>query len=271
MVYVQRRPALLPGRLAEDPANFSDIPGFFMAHELAHQWWGQGVAPASYRGRWLSEAWAQYSAALWVRHREGEGAFRDMLDRMARWARRHDDDGPVDLGVRLGHLKQDRRIQRAIVLNKGAWVLHMLRELLGDPAFFAGARTFLDEHRYGKATTRDLRAALEEAGGRDLEPYFERWIYGTGLPTLRWTSGTRKTPDGYETTVQVQPEDLPGPLPLELSLETRGDRTVRRVVLEPAGGSWTIVTPDPVRGVHIDENRGILAERKKVRRLPEPR
>jgi len=144
----------------------------------------------------------------------------------------------------------------------------MLRELLGDPASYSGTRAFLDEHRYGKATTRDLRAALEEAGGRDLEPYFDRWIYGTGLPTLLWTSGTRKTPEGYETTVQVQPEDLPGPLPLELSLETRGDRTVRRVVLEPAGGSWTIVTPDPVRGVHIDENRGILAERKKVRRLP---
>jgi hypothetical protein len=205
-----------------------------------------------------------------VRHREGEGAFRNMLDRMARWARRHDDDGPIDLGMRLGHLQQDRRIRRAIIYDKGAWVLHMLRELLGDPAFYSGTRAFLDEHRYGKATTRDLRAALEEASGRDLEPYFDRWIYGTGLPTLRWTSGTRKTPEGYETTVQVQPEDLPGPLPLELSLETRGDRTVRRVVLEPAGGSWTIVTPDPVRGVHIDENRGILAERKKVRRLPRP-
>ena len=70
--------------------------------------------------------------------------------------------------------------------------------------------------------------------------------------------------------MQVQPGNLPGPLPLELSLETRGDRTVRRVVLEPAGGSSTIVTPDPVRGVHIDDNGGILAERKKVRRLPRP-
>jgi hypothetical protein len=269
LVYVQKRPRLLVRPLAEDPANFSDIPGFFQAHEFAHQWWGQGVAPASYRDQWLSEAWAQYSAALWVRHREGEGAFRKMMSRMARWARRYDEDGPIDLGRRLGHLKRDDRIHRAIVYDKGAWVLHMLRGLLGDAAFFAGARTFLEEHRYGQANTEDLRAALEAAGGGDLEPYFERWIYGTGLPRMRWTSDTQKTPHGYETTVQVQPEDLPGPLPLEVSLETGGDRTIRRVVLEPAGSTWRIRTPDRVHDVRIDESHEILAEWDEVDRLPD--
>ena len=60
LVYVQRRPLLLRDRLADDPASFPNQPDFFLAHELAHQWWGQGTAPASYRERWLSEAWAQY-------------------------------------------------------------------------------------------------------------------------------------------------------------------------------------------------------------------
>ena len=268
LIYLQKRPAILGARaLPDDPANFSDMPDFFLAHELAHQWWGQGVAPASYRDQWLSEAWAQYASALWVRHRKGEEAFLDMLERMARWAQRHDDEGPIHLGQRLGHLKRDRRIQRALVYNKGALVLHMLRQILGDEAFFGGARSFLERHRYGTATTEDLRAVLEEAGGRDLEPYFERWIYGTGLPTLEWASRTEQTPNGFETTVQVQPRDLPAPLPLELSVRTSRDREVRRVILGPDGGSWTIVTSDPVRGVRINENRGILAVKKKVRRL----
>ena len=103
LVYLQVRPPALRSRsLPEDPSNFSDLPGFFLAHETAHQWWGEGMAPANYRERWLSEAWAQYSAALWLRERLGEGAFRGMMDRMARWATRFDSSGPIHLGQRLG-------------------------------------------------------------------------------------------------------------------------------------------------------------------------
>ena len=269
LVYVQRRPAALAAQpLPEDPANFSDMPDFFLAHEVAHQWWGQGVAPASYREQWLSEAWAQYSAALWVRHRKGEGAFRSMLDRMAKWARRYDESGPIHLGYRLGHLAGDLRIQRAVVYDKGACVLHMFRQVLGDEAFFGGARSFLERHRYAKATTADLRAAFEDASGLDLGPYFEGWIYDTGLPTLVWSARTGKTSGGHETTVTVQPRGLPGPLPLEISVRTDEGWNARRVVLNPAGSSWTFESPDPVRDVRINENRGILAETKRVRRLP---
>ena len=270
LVYLQKRPAMLMQAPPDDPANFSDMPNFFLAHELAHQWWGQGVAPASYRDQWLSEAWAQYASALWVRHKKGEDAFLDILGRMASWARRYDDSGPVHLGRRLGHLKRDGRIRRALVYDKGALVLHMLRQILGDEAFFGGARSFLERHRYAAATTEDLRAALEEAGGSDLEAHFEHWIYGTGIPTLEWASRTEQTQEGFETTVQVQPLGLPAPLPLEIAVRTNRDREIRRVMLGPDGGSWTILSRDPVRGVEINENRGILAKEKKVRRLKVP-
>jgi hypothetical protein len=173
LVVLMRRPPLMTGLpLPDDPASFVDKQDFYLAHEVAHQWWGQGVAPASYRDQWLSEAWAQYAATLWVRHGKGDAAFFDMLERMANWARRHDDEGPIHLGQRLGHLKRDLRIRRALVYNKGAWVLHMLRGLMGDEAFFGGARDFLERHRFGRATTEDLRTTLEEASGRNLAPYF---------------------------------------------------------------------------------------------------
>jgi aminopeptidase N len=260
LVYVQERPAALRGQaMAEDPANFSDVTDFFIAHELAHQWFGQGAAPAGYRERWLSEAWAQYAAALWIRHRQGESAFRDTMGRMAHWAMRHDDAGPIHLGQRLGALEGDSRLYRAVVYDKGAWVLHMLRGIVGDDAFFAGTRAFLEGHRYEKVVTADLREALERASGRDLRAYFERWVNETGLPRLSWSARTQKAQGGYETTIAMVARDAPGPLPVEIALSTSAGKEVHRVTLEPPSGSWTITSAEKPHGVSVNEDRGLLA------------
>jgi aminopeptidase N len=259
---------VLRGRgLPEDPSNFSDLPGFFLAHEAAHQWWGQGTAPANYRERWLSEAWAQYSAALWVRERLGEGSFRSMMDRMARWAVRFDGAGPIHLGQRLGHLGGDARVMRAVVYDKGAWVLHMLRGLVGDEAFFGGARAFLQEFRYAKAGTEDLRAALEAASGRDLRPYFDAWIYDTGLPVLVFSHRTERSGSGlFRTTVDVRAQGLPGPLPLQVAASSGEAAEVLRVVIEPRGGSWTIDTAWEPKRVTLNDDRALLARIERVGR-----
>jgi hypothetical protein len=260
MLYLQMRPPILRSRpLAEDPSNFSDVPGFFLAHETAHQWWGQGLAPANYRERWLSEAWAQYAAALWVRKRHGERTFQSMMDRMAAWAQRHDGVGPIHLGQRLGHLKGEPRYFRAVVYDKGAWVLHMLRGLVGDQAFFGGARAFLETHRYGKAGTEDLRAALEASSGQPLAAYFERWVYETGLPSLSWSSRTAAAGTGFRTTVKVAARGLPGPLPLQISVTAGAATETRTVRLESEGGVFTIDTSEAPRRIALNEDRGLLA------------
>ena len=261
MLYLQQRPPILRARpLPEDPSNFSDLPGYFLAHEAAHQWWGQGTAPANYRERWLSEAWAQYSAALWLRERLGERAFLTMMDRMSGWAMRYDAAGPIHLGQRLGHLKGEPRYFRSVVYDKGAWVLHMLRNLMGDQAFFAGARAFLQEHRYRKADTEDLRESFEGASGLDLGPYFRRWIYETGLPAVSWTSTTRSAASGFSTTVDVRPRNFPGPLPLTISVATVSGTETRTVTLAPEGGSFTVDTRELPRRVALNEDRGLLVQ-----------
>jgi aminopeptidase N len=204
---------------------------------------------------------------MWVRQRLGESAFRSMMDRMARWAFRCDSAGPIHLGQRLGHLKGDPRLFRAVVYDKGAWVLHMLRGLVGEEAFFHGARCFLERYRYSKAGTEDLREALEKASGRDLRSYFERWVYGTGLPTLRWSARTEKVAGGFRTTVAIRPQNLPGPLPLQMAAEWSGGRESRTVLLGVDGGSWTIDTTENPRRVTLNDDRGMLARMKKVSRL----
>lgn len=174
----------------DDPAAFDDFPDFFLAHELAHQWWGQAVGWQNYHEQWISEGFSQYFAALFAERDRGREVFEDILRKCARWTMSESDQGPVHLGYRLGHLKGEGRIFRALVYNKGGTVLHMLRRMLGDEVFFAGMRRFYRQHKFRKAGTEAFRLALEAESGRSLETFFNGWIYGQDLPSLSVASQT---------------------------------------------------------------------------------
>jgi hypothetical protein len=179
---------ITPWTPRQDPAAFNNFPEFYLAHEIAHQWWGQAVGWKNYHEQWLSEGFAQYFAALYAKERRGDQTFRDILRHMRRWAMDQSDQGAVYLGYRLGHIKGDSRVFRAIVYNKGAVVLHMLRRWMGDEAFYKGLRQYYAENRYKKAGTADLERAMTAAAGHSLARFFERWIYGSGLPRVRYSS-----------------------------------------------------------------------------------
>ena len=183
-----------------DPASFQGFPEFFMAHELAHQWFGQAVGWKNYHEQWLSEGFAQYFAALYAKEKRGEPAFRDIIRQFRKWAIEDSDQGPVYLGYRLGHIKGESRTFRALVYNKGAGVLHMLRRLIGDEAFFGGVKKFYADNRFKKAGTDQLRLAMELASGRNLERFFERWIYDNGIPHLRYSTAV----EGPELVVRFE-------------------------------------------------------------------
>ena len=173
---------------------------YVVAHELAHQWFGQAVGWKNYHEQWLSEGVAQYFAALYARDRRGENALRDVLRQFRKWALEDSDQGPIYLGYRLGHIKNETRVFRAVVYNKGAAVLHMLRRLIGDEAFFGGLKRFYTDHRFRKAGTDDLREAMEAASGRDLTRFFERWVYDSGIPRVRYSTSV----EGQELVVSVE-------------------------------------------------------------------
>jgi aminopeptidase N len=258
MIVLAQRPLLLRGALKDDPASFADVPGFFLAHELAHQWWGQGVAGENYRERWLSEGMAQYAAALWTRHSLGESAFRGVLGRLGRWAAAESEHGPINLGYRLGHIEGDPQVYRAIVYNKGALILHMLRGIVGDEAFRKALNDFQNAHHFAKAGSKDLQQALEAASGQDLSRYFEAWVYGTSLPELTVTSKLEVAPSPH-AVVGVAVRDLPGPVPLLISVTHEAGTESRVVSLGPEGGTFTIDTPTAPRKVEVNADRRLLA------------
>jgi len=174
-----------------DPAAFSGVPEYFLAHEIAHQWWGQAVAWKNYHEQWLSEGFAQYFAALYAQRAHGDESFVTMLRQFRRWSLSESDEGPIDLGYRLGLIRGQGRIFRALVYNKGAAVLHMLRRLVGDEVFFDGLRRFYTDRKFQKAGTEDFARAMEQASGRSLTRFFARWIHGATLPTIRYSATIR--------------------------------------------------------------------------------
>ena len=258
MVLLSRRPRLLPPLSTYDPAIFPRVRHFFLAHELAHQWWGHGVSGLNYRERWISEGLSQYAAALWVRRAQGEEAFASILKRMSQWARRRNDRGPIHLGVRLGHIKGDSKTFRAIAYDKAAYVLHMLRGIVGSESFAVALTRLQSERRFDRIGTADLRSALERESGKDLGSYFAAWIYGTELPSLSYSE---RVSSGERLSLRVRPTGLPGPVPLRVTLRYRGGTQEVLLELTPEGGSWDFELPGKPGKVELNSDQGLLLER----------
>jgi hypothetical protein len=243
-----------------DPVSFQSYPSFFIAHELAHQWWGQGIGWKNYHEQWISEGFAQYFAALYAERERGPEQFATVLRQMRRWAVDTSPQGPVYLGYRLGHIKSDGRVFRALVYNKGAMVLHMLRRLMGDEAFFAGLRDFYATWRYAKAGTDDFRASMEKAGGQPLERFFDRWIYGSAIPTVRFSSQV----DGGQLHVRFDQKGDLFDIPITVTV-TYADGTTEDVIVKvtQAVTELTIPLKSAVRAVEVNKDAGSLAEIEK--------
>ena len=151
----------------------------FLAHELAHQWWGGAVVPKTYRDAWLSEAMATYAADLYIERETGSEAFREMLKRHRDQALFTDRHGAIDLGMRL------REHYQAVVYEKGALVLHMLRRTIGDEHFTNVLSRFYRQNTGKLVTTADFEAAVETETGREMGWFFDQWIRDTGFPVYR--------------------------------------------------------------------------------------
>ena len=165
-----------------------------IAHEIAHQWFGDSVTESTWSDLWLSEGFADYFAGLFIQRYEGEPAFQQYMKQEAETYFKFEKKTRTPI-----HDTETEDLFKLLNANnyqKGAWVLHMLRSELGDDKFFRGIRIYYEAHKNSIADSEDLRAAFEKASGRDLKEFFARWIYGAGHPryelSWEWKAGNEK-------------------------------------------------------------------------------
>lgn len=188
-----------------------------IAHETAHQWFGDAVTEREWSHLWLSEGFATYFAALWTRHSAGDSAFR------AEMARVRDQvvKSPVSASRPVIDTAQTNYLE---LLNtnsyqKGGLVLHMLRTQLGDSAFFRGVRAYYEKHRHATALSDDLRAELERASGTSLGAFFDQWLQRPGWPEL--TTAWRFDPRAGRVTLDIEQGTRWAPYTFPLTVEVR--------------------------------------------------
>ena len=150
-----------------------------LVHELAHMWWGDEVTMRTWDDIWLNEGFATYAEVLYYERTSGAAPGRLLTSRY--------DDGLYagQLGPPVVAPANDPFRYTGAVYEKGGWVLHMLRKVVGDETFFAGLREYRRRHERGNATRADLRAVFEELSGRDLKQFFDQWVETPYRPVLR--------------------------------------------------------------------------------------
>ncbi|HEV3232037.1 MAG TPA: M1 family aminopeptidase [Candidatus Dormibacteraeota bacterium] len=159
-----------------------------VSHELAHQWFGDYLTCREWAHAWLNEGFASYFETLWLEHAGGyEAAQQARLEDAAAYFA---EDGEYRRPIVSRSYVEPHSLFDRHLYEKGAWVLWMLRQTVGDDLFRRGVQEYVARHRAGLVKTEDLQRAFEDVTGRSLGWFFDQWVYGTGHPELevsyRW-------------------------------------------------------------------------------------
>lgn len=229
---------------------FEDI----YVHELAHHWWGNAVTLKSWKDIWLNEGFASYSEVLYYEKTKGPDAVHRKLAEFSQF---------YETGTLYAPTTD---LFSPMVYHKGAYVLHMLRNEIGDSAFFQLLKAYFKNHCYGYADTEDFKLLAEKISGKDLTRFFNQWVYkGTDVPQVNFTWKNAEVENGHTITLnfeQVQESKLPYEFSLDLTIETAEGNLERIVRLKELHDTFTFAVNSKVISVIPDPARKVLFEYK---------
>lgn len=230
-------------------------------HEIAHQWFGNAVTEADWDDVWLSEGFATYFTLLFIEHAYGRDAFVDGLRSSQQSVDAFHEKTP---GYTIIHnnLADMNQVTSSQTYQKGSWVLHMLRGVVGTEVFWEGIRTYYGKYKDLNATTADFKRVMEEVSGKDLGVFFRQWLYEPGALELEgfWQYDA----SNGRVIIELNQVQASGPL-IEMPVEVEitgadGSRSLQRIRISEKTNRFEFEMAGEPKGVELDPNLWVLMQ-----------
>lgn len=233
-----------------------------IAHELFHHWFGDLVTAESWSNITVNESFANYSEYLWDEYKYG----KDFAD-----AHNYEDmagylmSGSADKDLVRYHYSNKEDVFDAVSYNKGGRILHMLRNYVGDDAFFASLKLYLETNKFKTGEAAQLRLAFEEVTGQDLNWFWNQWYYGSGNPelTINYNYDLPGIPNTTEVIVnQTQKSGKVFRTPIAIDVYTAGNKERYQVWLTKASDTFYFSTATKPELINVDAEKILLTTKK---------
>ena len=246
-----------PGIIFLSPYGIGEeVNRTLLGAEVAHQWWRVLVSPGNRNHSWLDVGLARYAALLEIEENEGETQFNGMVQELHVDALTYDEI-PLSQAGRLADFSNEFH---ALAGAKGAMVSHMLRWAIGDDAFFATLRRFLEDNVWKSTVSADLEETAASVSGKSLQAFFIQWLENTGTPEFRqeYTIFRLGGGKGFRVMGKVTQDLDTFSMPIELQVETEGEPESQVIDVQGTSSDYVIDTFGKPRKVVLDPNHRIL-------------
>lgn len=250
-----------------------------LAREIAYQWWQNLIVPRTSQDLWLKEGFANYSALLYQESLSGEAGFAKEMQETAVAALLHEDKSTIRNAYQLPLYSPE---YNSVLKSKGAYVLHMLRWVIGDENFFKLLKEYVYNFGYKEASIQDFKVLAEKISSQDLTYFFSQWIDQNGVPDLQYDYTTYRAKEGFKVSGTIKQDIDTFRMPVEIMIETDGEPEVKRVEVVGPESTFSVATFGKPRSAKIDPHYKVLrispelrvasaiARGDELRRLGEP-
>ncbi|MBN2411443.1 T9SS type A sorting domain-containing protein [candidate division KSB1 bacterium] len=239
---------------------------YLIAHELSHHWWGDWVTVGDWRDIWLNEGFATYSEPLFFEKFKNKEAYdKNIREDMRAYFNAEAAEGTLPI--------YDHPVMWGVhTYEKGGCVMHMLRNVIGDSAFFKTLREYGRRFAFGSVTTPDFQNVVEDISGRDMDWFFDQWIYGPGYPVYDYAWSCSPTGQGdyvlNATIQQGRADSVLFDMPLEIGFHYGSIDSILTIQMWEKAQSFQLRLPDSIESVLIDPANKLLNKDNKTDYAP---